>query len=178
MSAFGGRSLGPQLRLLRKWSLPGALAYAAVAGSTGCGGRTSMLDPDDFEPDSGGSSSGGSPSAGKGGTTASGAGASTSPSAGKGGLDPQAPVKPCASYCGGFAPLCPERLNGQECNAACTSEVNGFGKSCQARGIQALNCLAPFFQPNSGACSDVVRRSMQKCGEIVDQFQRCKMSGK
>lgn len=168
-------------RSARAWSLAGAAGAALAFGQVGCGSRTSMLDPDVYTTEGGNSSAGGSasqggkasggkPSISPGGSAAAGA----PTSGGKAAFDVKAATAPCAKYCEGFAPLCPARLDGQDCNEACLREVNGFGKQCQAYGIKALNCLSPFFKQPKSFCEDIVAKAMLKCGTIVDRFQTCK----
>lgn len=131
-----------------------------------------MLDPDVYATDGGSSSHGGTNNVSRGGKTAAGGKPSTSGGGGSG-FTPSAAKKPCTNYCAGFAPLCPQRLNGEECTTLCVREVNAAGEQCQALGIHALECLAPFLKPNSGGCDEVVNRAMLECGEVVDQFQQC-----
>lgn len=99
---------------------------------------------------------------------------STSPSGGSSGLNPGAAVAPCNSYCPGYATQCAERLNGQNCEAACQAEINGFGVRCQQLGIQALGCLKPFFTVGGRNCDAAVNNALQTCGKIVADFQTCK----
>jgi hypothetical protein len=96
------------------------------------------------------------------------------PTGGSNGVDPGLATGPCSKYCAGFGPQCAERLVGQDCNAACVGEVNGFGKKCQTLGIKALNCLSPFFKPGGGDCTQTVNQAMVKCGAIVNNFHSCK----
>jgi hypothetical protein len=154
------------------WSGVLALGATSLALTLGCGSRTSMLDPDVYATDGGGSSSGGTNGVSRGGKTAAGGKPGTSSGAASG-LDPGAAQTPCANYCAGFAPLCPARLNGEDCTPLCVREVSSASRQCQTLGIRALECLTPFLKPNSGGCQEVVSRAMLECGEVVDQFQQC-----
>jgi hypothetical protein len=136
-----------------------------------------MLDPGLYDPDADGVSSSGS-GGGSSSSNVAGAKPAGSDSGGKSNrnvLDPSLAVAPCARYCPGYSTQCAELLNpGQDCFATCQGELNGSGVACQKLGIDALNCLKPFFSPNGGSCKDAVARGLAKCGELVNQFQDCK----
>lgn len=148
-----------------------------VLVAAGCGSRTSMLDPGIYETDTDGVSGGrgGSSSSNvAGGKPVAGSTSSGGKSNGNA-LDPSLAVAPCANYCPGYGTQCAELLNpGQDCMATCQGELNGSGASCQKLGIEALNCLKPFFSPKGGSCKDAVAKGLAKCGKIVNQFQDCK----
>jgi hypothetical protein len=162
------------------WSKAGAAGAVGVVALMGCGSRTSMIDPDAYGTTGGTTSVSGSAGMPQGGGLVTGgapvnvAGGTQMPIGGKNAVDPSLATVPCSKYCTGFAPLCPERLNGQECNSACAQEVNGFGKKCQGLGIKALNCLAPFFKAPANTCKLTVDQALVKCGSVVNKFQTCK----
>jgi hypothetical protein len=41
-------------------------------------------------------------------------------------------------------------------------------------GVQALNCLTPFFSRGGGDCDVAVNRALTQCGIAVNQFEACK----
>jgi hypothetical protein len=169
MAVFGGRS--GWVRAVAQGATFGSIVVLVAAG---CGSRTSMLDPSLYESDADGVSGSG----GAGGSSASNV-AGAKPVAGSTSngnvLDPSLAVAPCASYCPGYSTQCAELLNpGQDCMASCQAELNGSGMSCQRQGIDALNCLKPFFSPQGGSCKDAVARGLAQCGKLVNQFQACK----
>ncbi len=89
-------------------------------------------------------------------------------------MDPGLALSPCQQYCPGYGAQCQKRLKGQDCMPTCQGELNGYGSTCQALGIQTLNCLAPFFSPNGGACDPAVNRALTMCSGIVTAFENCK----
>jgi hypothetical protein len=92
------------------------------------------------------------------------------------GVDPILALGPCQQYCAGYGTQCKKRLEGQECLSTCQGELNGYGASCQALGINALRCLAPFFSASGGDCDAAVNRALGQCGAIVAAFDSCKKS--
>lgn len=130
----------------------------------GCGSRTSTLDKDTYGsgPSSGGQGGGGA--------------SATAGHGGKSGLDPGASTPTCERYCSGYASKCRSRLNGRDCLDACSEEINGFGGKCQTLGIDALNCLAPFFQDNPLSCEAASNGALASCKMGVDAFTACRSS--
>ncbi len=145
----------------------------ALLPTLACGGRTSALEQEAYDPDQnpyGGSSSGGSssvPKAGSGSTPIAGSstGGSVSTSA-------SAPV--CEKYCGGYAQKCAVRLEGRECFSTCLQEMTGFGARCEKLGLAALRCLTPFFDNVNLSCDVAVNQSLTKCAKQVEAFDDCK----
>jgi hypothetical protein len=145
-----------------------------------------MLDPEVYDPGNGEGGSGGktSPlsSAGKtasGGSPAghAGTGATIAGSSGTGassGVDPSLAIAPCRNYCPGYGAECKKRLKGQDCLPTCQGELNNFGPVCQALGVNALTCLAPFFSAKGGNCDAAVNRALTQCGPVVTAFEDCK----
>jgi hypothetical protein len=124
-----------------------------------------MLDPDAYSNEGlgGSSGNGGSRNASRGGST---------PNA----VDPQRSAPACASYCKGFQAQCASQLGGQDCLTACADEVNGNGKDCQTLGINALECLAPFFNaggPNQ-SCDVSTSNGTAACSSQLSQFGACR----
>ncbi len=166
-----------------------SLAVAAVISTLGfgCGSRTSMVDSDVYGVGSDSVGSGGTNnvdpnpvgSAGKkptGGGLLGNGGATSSPGSpgGASGVDPSLALSACQRYCPGYGAQCQKRLKGQDCMPTCQGELDGFGATCQALGIQALDCLAPFFSPKGGACDPAVNRALTMCSGVVTAFEYCK----
>ncbi len=165
------------MRALACGGMASALGLVTVSG---CGGRTSTLDPNAYGSGSenpgeygGSSTSGGRPnSSGASGGGSVAVGGSGTPA----GVNPSLAVAPCSAYCPGYGTQCLASLNGQDCMTACQLEVNSFGERCQKLGIAALQCLAPFFTPNGANCDAAVARALTKCVQVVNEFQACKAS--
>jgi hypothetical protein len=175
------------------WARGVSLAAAVVvlgsfsALGFGCGSRTSMLDPDVYgvgteNVGSGGTNNNDPTPIGSAGKKPSGGGvignggatSSTGNKGGASGVDPSLASTPCQQYCPGYSSQCPKLLKGQDCTYTCQAELNGYGPNCQALGIQAINCLAPFFSPKGGACDPAVNRALTLCSGIVTAFTSCK----
>jgi hypothetical protein len=131
-----------------------------------------MLDPDAYS------------SEGLGGSFGNGGSRNASGNASKGGsnpnaVDPQRSAPACASYCKGFQAQCAGQLGGRDCLTACADEVNGNGKDCQALGIKALECLAPFFNASvpSQSCEASTSNGMVACSSQLSQFGACRPPG-
>jgi hypothetical protein len=150
----------------------GAVALTALVFS-GCGGRTSSLDPEAYDPSGFGSSSGGGSRGGSGGN-ASTAGAGAAPRGGAGGFDPSLATAPCQAYCAGYGTQCAANLNGLDCPTACEAELNVAGGRCQALGLETIRCLTPFFTPGGTGCRAASNRGLAVCGKLADEFGKCK----
>ena len=145
----------------------GSVVAAGVIAMVGCGSRTSMLDLEGYElagGSSGGSSTTGGKPAGTAGTMLTpGAGAPSSPTATQ-----------CAQYCSGYAKTCAKALKGQDCLRVCENEIDGFGPKCQVLGINAIKCLAPFFQLGNGSsCDAATNNGLAQCGADLANFKSC-----
>lgn len=139
----------------------GTLSVGALAliGIGACGARTSIVD------ERYGFGEGGTPPA----HVMSGGAAGQS---GALAFDPSLATKPCNGYCQSYGKTCPDRLDpGQDCSASCEREVNSAGSQCQALGIAALECLAPFYQ--STGCWTNLTDGLNSCGDRVDSFEQC-----
>jgi hypothetical protein len=175
----GGKVRWARLLALSSWG-----GVLGLGGTAGCGGRTSMLDPEAYAFSSGGD--GGGAAIGVAGKTMGGGssiigkgGAATSPGKGSASnVDPSLSVAPCQRYCPSYGTQCAARLHGQDCFDACQGEVNGSGSACQALGINSLRCLTPFFTIGGGNCDVAVNNALASCGMVVDAFEKCKMGGK
>jgi hypothetical protein len=140
-----------------------------------CGGRTSALERDAYDPDqdpyagssSGGSSSKPAPKAGNSSVPSAGSSAGGSVSGGLAGSI-------CENYCKGYAPKCAARLEGRECVSTCAQEMTGFGARCQELGVTALKCLTPFFERSNLSCDAAVGQALAACGKQVEAFNDCK----
>jgi hypothetical protein len=137
------------------------VVVAAAVIAMGCGGRTTLSDDESF-------TAGGTP--GVAGSTGIGA------SAGK-------PVQPdstaasatCQTYCRRYTVQCPRELQGQDCLAACRQEFEG--NQCERAGLEALECLTPFFDdPNDPAedCGGATRRALTHCRHEIAALDRCR----
>jgi hypothetical protein len=63
---------------------------------------------------------------------------------------------------------------GQNCEQSCQQEITGFGERCQALGLKALKCLAPFFAKDAPSCEAAIASALAQCGSQVQRFQDCK----
>lgn len=169
------------------WSGALVLGVGALVGTAACGSRTSMLDPDAYYGTIGGGGGTSSSPTGHAGKTSSGSaghptgtgGATTTPIGGTGsgattGVDPSRASVTCQQYCPGYGTQCVKRLKGRECLPTCQGELTTFGPICENLGINALQCLTPFFSPQGGNCDDAVNRALTQCGKIVQAFEDCK----
>lgn len=144
------------LNTLRAVSSIGALA---LAGIVACGARSSIVD-EQYGFGAGGSAAAAGSSGGAPGNS------------GAGGFDPNFASKRCGQYCQRYSSVCSDRLDpGQDCSAACERDLNGASSLCQALGIAALDCLAPFYA--RGDCFQSVIDALSSCGERVDAFAQC-----
>jgi hypothetical protein len=100
-----------------------------------------------------------------GGGTSAGGGAST-PSVGS--------LMACVDYCSGYERTCSQDLNGRDCFALCSNEVDSFGPVCQSLGVKALVCLTPFLRNSTLGCDEATARGLRECGTAVNRFQDCK----
>ncbi len=182
MLVNGGRS--GRARVVSFVAAASVFGWMSVVGF-GCGSRTSMLDPDVFGAGTDSVARGGSSnvhptpmgSAGKpasGGVLLGNGGAASGSKGGASGLDPSLALTPCQKYCPAYGAQCAKRLKGQDCMPTCQGELNGSGPTCQVLGIQALNCLTPFFSANGGPCDPAVDRALTLCSGIVNAFEDCK----
>jgi hypothetical protein len=135
-----------------------------------CGSRTSMLDSDAYS------------STGLGGASNVAGSGNTSGNPGKGGstnaVDPSMSLAACTAYCKGYRVQCSSELGNRDCLETCAEQVNGNGKLCQSLGIEALQCVAPYF-PTTGpsqGCSAVTSRAAAACTPELTQFQTCELA--
>jgi hypothetical protein len=179
-----------------------SVGLAGLLNTLGCGSRTSMLDPDAYDPGTDNVSGGGSrtvdpppvgvagkPSTGgssvgiggssvaTGGSSIATSGSSSTIQGGASGVDPSLSVQICQQYCPGYALQCGKRLNGQPCMPTCEAELDGSGPVCQSLGVQTLICLTPFFGATGEACEPAVNRALTACGAIAAAFTDCKAGG-
>jgi len=145
-----------------------------------------MLDPDAYrvsEGDGGSSTTptgqAGKTSTGSAGRPTSNGGASTAPTGGTGsgtssGTDLARATATCEQYCPNYGTQCKKRLKGRECMPTCQGELTNFGPVCEDLGVNALQCLTPFFNPMGGNCDAAVNRALAQCGKIVQAFEDCK----
>lgn len=138
-----------------------------------------MLDPDAYSVGEGGSSNtnplgnAGKSSPGTAGRPVGVAGTGAA-MGGSSSVDPSVAAGVCQQYCPGYSSQCKKRLKGQDCLPTCQGELNNFGPVCQALGVQALSCLAPFFSRGGGDCDAAVNRALGQCAMAVTQFEECK----
>ena len=152
------------------------MAFVGTVAGLGCGGRTSVLDIDAYGVAGAGVASGGSFSAGG---RPSGAGGKAGTGATAGAPNQPAPTATqCAQYCSGYATTCAQKLNGQNCQQLCAAEIDGFGVTCQALGLAAIQCLAPFFKAGNLSCDVATNNALAQCGATLANFKSCETGNK
>lgn len=166
----------------------GGAALLAALLVVACGSRSSMLELEGFDDGFGGSTSragssskGGSTSragsSSKGGSTGrGGTGAAGTPSGigGKVSTTPRTPATlPCEQYCAGYSVTCAQELEDDNCQGLCEDELNSASPSCSALGLEAVQCLTPFFRAGSGSCDAATSRGLVQCGATLAKFKTC-----